>query len=253
MSIIYYNKKFPTRDYIRDGKHDGAGCSEPDTLVIYRGCDINMSEYKLSEMDEAMGITWGASAIIDHCVIRGAGKLVLCGCGDADKRQQESGKKVYFRNSILEKFGRRGPEVQNDMVCEMEGCLIIDWGDPDRFTVRNFGAWAHKGGIIRARNCIFLNNSKPTTYQKIADHINHFFQAIKDNRLKAIFDSQTYVAGIRRGLTASDTGYVEAHHCFGFPDTIIQNHTDPMPFDEFCERLMELVAARQNIIDNARY
>ena len=251
--ILFQHRRFPTPDYIPDGKHDGTGCCVDGETHVYEDCVVDMTPYDVEQMDEAVGITWGASAIFDRCVIRGAGKLFLCGSGDKEYRKFEEGRTVTIKNSILERFGRRGPEVQCGMVCHLEDSLVLNWGDANRFTVRNFGAWAHDGGEIYAKNTIFLNNSIPTRWQAIADHVNHFFQAIKDNGLRAVFDPLTYTAGIRRGLTASDTGYVEAYHCFGFPETLIQNHTDPMQFDEFNERLEKLLLMRQNTEDNARY
>ena len=133
MCIIYQNKRFPGPDFVPDKNHDGTGSCKTNELVVYKDCDIDMSKYKLSEMDEAVGITWGASAIFERCVIRGAGKLFLCGCGDPEWVATENNRKVYIKDSILERFGRRGPEVQDGMICDMENCLVLDWGYPDRF------------------------------------------------------------------------------------------------------------------------
>ena len=88
-----------------------------------------------------MGVVWGSSAVFRRCVIRGAGKLVLCGSGDTDKLNVERGKTVIFEDCILEDFGRRGPEAQSGMRVMLRGCLIRNWGAPDRFDVRSFASW----------------------------------------------------------------------------------------------------------------
>ena len=89
---------------------------------------IDLSACPLERLDEAAGITWGSRAIFRRCVIRGAGKLILCGSGDADKLAVERGKVVIFEDCILEDFGRRGPEVQSCMWIILRRCLIRNWG-----------------------------------------------------------------------------------------------------------------------------
>ena len=42
-------------------------------------CIIDLSGWSLGTIDEAAGITLGASATFTNCHIRGAGKLILCG------------------------------------------------------------------------------------------------------------------------------------------------------------------------------
>ena len=61
----------------------------------------------------------------------------------------ERGKVVIFEDCILEDFGRRGPEVQSCMWIILRRCLIRNWGEPGRFDVRAFAAWAHHGGLLR--------------------------------------------------------------------------------------------------------
>ena len=122
---------------------------------LVEDCLIDLSACPLDKLDEAVGVTWGSSAVFRRCVIRGAGKLVLCGSGDTDKVNIERGKTVIFEDCILEDFGRRGPEAQSGMRVMLRGCLIRNWCAPDRFDVRSFGAWAHHGGSIEAVDCVF--------------------------------------------------------------------------------------------------
>ena len=82
---------------------------------LVEDCLIDLSACPLNQLDEAVGVTWGSSAVFRRCVIRGAGKLVLCGSGDTDKWNVERGKTIIFEDCILEDFGRRGPEAQSGM------------------------------------------------------------------------------------------------------------------------------------------
>ena len=59
---------------------------------LVEDCIIDLSAYPLGQMDEAVGITWGSSAAFRRCIIRGAGKLVLCGAGDVEAVPKKSGK-----------------------------------------------------------------------------------------------------------------------------------------------------------------
>ena len=122
---------------------------------LVEDCLIDLSACPLDQLDEAVGVVWGSSAVFRRCVIRGAGKLVLCGSGDAAKIAVEHGQTVTFEDCVLEDFGRRGPEAQSGMRVILQDCLIRNWGAPDRFDVRSFGAWAHHGGSIEAVGCVF--------------------------------------------------------------------------------------------------
>ena len=45
---------------------------------LVEDCLIDLSACPLDQLDEAVGVVWGSSAVFRRCVIRGAGKLVLC-------------------------------------------------------------------------------------------------------------------------------------------------------------------------------
>lgn len=240
--IVHKHQKFPLPDFIPDGEHDGAGSYHKGELLLFEDCLIDMSDYALDQMDEAVGVTWGASAEFVRCVIRGAGKLFLIGSGDDDHVKDDNETVVVLRECILEDFGRRGPEVQSGARCFLRDCLVRNWGTPDRFTVRSFGAWAHRGGYIRATNTLFVNNVKPPLRQSVTDRVNHFFQAIKDEGLSAILDPLTYASGVCRGLTCADTGLVEAYHCYDqLGQIIVQGNFNPMPFEEAKQRMEHLM------------
>lgn len=186
-----------------------------DSVIDLSGCDLD-------DIDEALGITYGSSAVITNCVLRGAGKLVLCGCGDKDQAEIERGKTVVFRNCIFEDFGRRGPEVQDGMKVFLENCLIRNWGAPERFTVRSFGAWAHgEGSSIIANNCIFWQDFGRFGQHWFKDLIGHIGQAFNDRKLAGLFSKDAWRPGNCRGLIASDGGYVEANNCYANYDWIV--------------------------------
>ncbi|MCR5813047.1 MAG: hypothetical protein K6G15_00950 [Desulfovibrio sp.] len=185
-------------------------------------------------MDEACGITHGASAEFDHCLFRGASKLVLIGSGDKEFAEAEDGKMVTFRNCWFDHFGRRGPEVQSGMVCRMEYCLVTDWGVPQKFDTRAFAAWAHDGGVISAYGCVFTQSIKPTFKQWLKDHLNHIGQAINDHGVLSLFRSDSYVSGYKRACTHDHHGLcgLEMDHCFVQKGLVSEDQCDPMSEDE---------------------
>lgn len=174
---------------------------------------IDLSACPLERLDEAAGITWGSRALFRRCVIRGAGKLLLCGSGDADKLAVERGKTVIFEDCILEDFGRRGPEVQSCVRVIMRRCVIRNWGIGSRFTVRSFGAWAHDGASIRAEDCVFWQDGFWQSGLRgfvvdLANWIGWCFNRRDWNPLHWL------LPGVCRGLTASQKGKVSASRCW---------------------------------------
>lgn len=194
---------------------DGIGMYREGETYLVEGCIIDFSDLPLDQQDEGASATYGASAIFRRCVIRGAGKLCLCGCGDDDKVPVETGKKVELYDCILEDFGRRGPEVQDGMQVLMHNCLIRNWGASDRFTVRNFGSWVHKGGRIDAVGCVYWQDSfwRPLR-QMIADIIDHVGQAWNDEGIRGLLRLSTWMPGICKGLLATDGGEAYAWSCW---------------------------------------
>ncbi len=227
----------------------GAGYTIDDGLGLFRpahyevtDCIVDLSDLDLDEIDECCGITYGASASFTRCWIRGAGKLILCGSGDKNKVDVETGKRVQFYNCLLEDGGRRFPEVQDGMEVEMEECVIRNWGDPSRFDARNFGAWAHSGGRIYALNCVFWQDSfwRPLG-QFVRDIGNHIGQAVNDSGLRALLRPTTYLPGVCRGLMAGVNGKVEAHGCYRNHKWIrIEGMEGEMEEHEALERMLVL-------------
>jgi len=215
-------------------KNDGLGMCSPLGYKIMN-CTIDMAD---DDCDEATAVTWGANATFNNCIIKNAGKLVLCGSGDKEKAQLENEQKVYFENCILENFGRRGPEVQAGMKVFMNNCLIKNWADPEFFDVRSFGAWAHHGGEIYAQNCVFWQDEFRFN---IADFLCHAWQSLVDESIISMWFPTKYIPGCCRGLTSGRDGYVKARHCYKNKWWIrLENHFDPMSRDEAEELIIKL-------------
>lgn len=198
-----------------------------------RDCVIDLSAVDLAKMDEALSFSWGCFGDVSNCVIRGAGKLVLCGCGDTDKISVEMRRDVYFYNCIFENFSRRAPEVQNGMRAHLKNCLIRNWGYPARFSVRAFGGWAHTPqSKIYAENVIFRQD-KFFTRHFLADLVAHIGQAVNDGGLLRLFGREAWLPGICRGLVATCGGEVTARHCYKNKWWIcLENHSCPMSHEE---------------------
>lgn len=178
-------------------------------------CIIDLSGWSLGDIDECCGITRGSSATFRRCWIRGAGKLLLCGTGDAQDIPAETGQHVEFFDCILEDGGRRFPEVQDGMRVLLHDCLVRNWGSPDRFTVRNFGAWAHAGGRIDAVGCVFWQDMFWRPWGQFwRDLGNHIGQAWNDEGLRGLLRPSTYLPGVCRGLLATAGGEAYAWHCW---------------------------------------
>lgn len=194
-----------------------------------RNCLIDLSEADLAKMDEALSFSWGCFGEVENCVIRGAGKLVLLGSGDADKLAVEKGTEVFFKNCIFENFSRRAPEVQDGMRAILKNCLIRNWGHADRFSVRSFGGWAHTpGSFIYAENVIF-RQEKFFAGRFWQDLIGHVGQAVNDSGLRGLLGREAWLPGVCRGLVATCKGHVRARHCHKNRWWIaIENHTEPM-------------------------
>ena len=196
-----------------DAGGHGLDMSDGQSWLV-EDCIIDLSACPLEALDEAVGVTWGSRAIFRRCVIRGAGKLLLCGSGDADKLAVERGKTVIFEDCILEDFGRRGPEVQSWMWIVLLRCLIRNWGEAGRFDMRAFAAWAHHGGGIDAYDCVFDQPSFWRGWRLMArDWLAHLGQVWNDEGLRGLLRPANWLPGVCRGLTATAGGYVRAEKC----------------------------------------
>ena len=193
---------------------DGLGLWQPREYVV-RDCIIDLSSLPLDMLDEAAAVTWGASAVFLRCVIRGAGKLILCGSGDPKKAALEAGKRVVFEHCILEDFGRRGVEVQAGMRVTLNKCLVRHWGKTSRHTVRDFASWAHHGGRIYAKDTIFWQDRFLRPFPQFwGDLAAHIGQAWNDYGWRGLMRRDTYLPGVCRAVLAGPGGTVIAWHCW---------------------------------------
>lgn len=214
---------------------DGIGLAGDYTLSV-KNCVVDFSSLPIGDayQDESAAITRGCEAAFERCIIKGAGKLFLMGCGDEDWKSAEWRKTVRLTNCILEDGGRRFPEVQDGMDCTLTRCLIQHWSDPDRFNVRGFGAWAHDDGRIFANGCVFIGTPKGAIplSQRIRDRAAHIGQAVNDEGLKALFQRKTYVPGWERALFATDGGEVRAYQCWFGDGLYTDSNESPMCYED---------------------
>lgn len=228
---------------------DGLGLWLPHEYHV-RDCIIDLSALPLEELDESVGVTWGASAVFRRCVIRGSGKLILCGSGDPDKAEIEQGRRVLFEDCLLEDFGRRGVEVQAGMRVTLKGCLVRNWGSPSRHSVRDFASWAHSGGRIDAVDTIYWQDTflRPCG-QLWGDLCHHIGQAWHDAGWRGLLWPGAWLPGVCRGLVATAGGEVWAWRCYRNKWWIAlpwRHATAAMPRAEALERMcaLEAMAAR---------
>ncbi|MBQ7607925.1 MAG: hypothetical protein IJU76_08145 [Desulfovibrionaceae bacterium] len=242
----FINKRFPARNFKPGPKSDCLQLCGKHTYTL-RDCIIDATGLEDGCVDEACGITRGASATFDHCLFRNAKKLVLLGSGDKERRLDEDGKTVIFRNCWFDNFGRRGPEVQCGMICTMDGCLITDWGGGDRFDTRAFGAWVHDGAVLEIKNSVFMQNVKPSLKTWFLDHVKHIGQACNDHGIGALFKRRTYVSGFKRACTYDhdDLCDVIMSNCYVQDGLVADNNLSPMSETE----AFKLYAEMHNYFD----
>lgn len=203
----------------------------PEDTYELSFCFIDFRD--LDEQDECISLVRGARVYIHDCTILGGIKAILAGNGDHPEEDRKG--ELTMRRVIIDGCGRRCPEAQDGVTVIMEECWVSDWGKP--FDVRAFGAWAHKGGSITAKNCLFTRTSESkwalgfgTT---IKDWFAHIGQAVNDYGISALFRGKTYWRGVTRGLTADNGGRVTAIQCYKYPDwVVVENADDFISYDE---------------------
>ena len=232
---------------------DGLGMSDGQSWLVEDSL-IDMSACPLEGLDEAVGVTWGSRALFRRCRIRGAGKLLLCGSGDADKLAVERGRVVIFEDCILEDFGRRGPEAQSGMRVILRRCLIRNWGEPGRFDVRAFAAWAHHGGRIEAYACVFDQPRFWRGWRLMArDWLAHLGQAWNDEGLRGLLRPANWLPGVCRGLTATAGGHVRAENCRATRWWIrLEGHHGPRMSRAKAQALMDELADKLPYVSSRR-
>lgn len=217
--------------------NDGVGCCTDNEYYIH-DCDIDMRGV---ECDEALSFTRGAWGRVERCHIVGAGKLVLCGSGEKEYQHVTLDKAVTFKECVFADFCRRGPEVQDGMLAYLLRCFVQRWANPECFDVRAFGAWAHGGGQIIARDSVFIAPHQLPFPLSLRDRLAHIGQAVKDDGLRALFRRRTYVSGPRRALTRGPGGHVTLQHCYVGRGLVVDAEDScPMPLSEAERQAVEL-------------
>lgn len=227
---------------------DGLGFCNGENVWVH-DCYIDLQGNPISELDEAIGLTYGAQGLVEKCVIRGASKNILIGSGDKEAVPLEIGKHITIRECIIEQGGRRFPEVQDGYVVFLQKCLIQDWGMKSRFKDRSFGAWAHNGGKLHAMSCVFRQQSlRRGILWWLKDITAHIWQALIDDGLKVLFQRKTYLPGTCRALTCDNTGRVSAVDCWkSHPQMLIENCESYMSDDDADALIEELEQMRAKL------
>lgn len=189
---------------------DGLGMTRESYKVVDTIIDMANTVH-----DEGLAVTWGASATLNHVLVRNCKKLCLIGSGDANPPFKESGKIVTFNNCLFMNFGRRGPEVQSGMVVHMNNCVVMYWGHPDYFDVRAFGAWVHHKGELYLRNCAFFPyTGTPPLGQRLKDKANWLGQSFNYDGLGGILTTRNWKSGWDRAAFRSNDGYLNVKDCY---------------------------------------
>ena len=185
----------------------------PGRVTLIQQCVFDFRNCPQDQQDEIIDGVRGAVVRLQGCVILGGIKAMLAGNGD------NPGNDVRYANWELENCviigsGRRCPEAQDGAAVTMRRCWIHNWGRS--FDVRVFGAWAHRGALIAAEDCLFTQSSfwGPGLRNMLVDLGNHIGQAVNDNGLAALLRPRTYLPGVCRGLTASTGGQTLATRCY---------------------------------------
>lgn len=244
--FVFDHQKFPAKDFVPGNDSDALQLCGLRTYLV-RNCIIDASELEDGSVDEACGITHGASALFQKCLFKGAAKLVLVGSGDKEFAQVEKGKTVTFENCLFDSFGRRGPEVQSGMQVYMKGCVVSNWGDPKHFVKRVFGAWVHNGGFLDIEDSVFYQGNRPSFKHWLLDHAHHIGQAVNDHGLSVLLEHLTYVSGYKRACTwdpDDDSCSIQMSHCWASSDCEIRNElpNDPMSDEEAAAKITSLRA-----------
>lgn len=205
--------ELPDCDQVSEIDHQVFGCPEtpgedgftiygPRQRVIFTRCVFDFTNCDDSTLDEILDGVKGARVTLRGCILLGGIKAILAGNGDFPDEDKRA--RWELDGCFIWGAGRRCPEAQDGAKVTMYRCWVADWGK--HFNVRSFGAWAHNGGFIEARECLFTQSrglSSLGLKNTIVDLANHVGQACNDDGLKALFKRRTYLPGVARGLTGN--------------------------------------------------
>lgn len=163
--------------------------------------------------DEVLSGVNAARVTMRRCIILGGIKAILAGNGDHPLEDYGQASWELEDCAILYS-GRRCPEAQDGTRVTMRRCWVHGWGHS--FDVRSFGAWAHRGGVILAEDCLFTQDSffACGLAESATDLANHIGQAVNQYKLPALLHWRTWLPGACRGLTADTGGLVLGNRCW---------------------------------------
>ena len=206
-AIKYESKDFPAPDNNHKG-FDAITTYGPGIVTEITNCVFDFRSGDTENMDECLDCVDGAIVKLKGCIIIGGIKAILAGNGDHPENDAKYGR-LEMEDCVLIGNGRRCPEAQDGVIVTMKRCWIHNWGE--RFDVRAFGAWAHRGAKITAEECLFTQSGTILSLgikNTIVDLANHIGQAWNDHSKFRL------LPGVARGLTADTDGEVSAHRCY---------------------------------------
>lgn len=192
--------------------------------TVIRNCIIDFSNIPHYKQDEALVGIYGAQVTVEDSVVIGSIKAMLCGNGDYPSIDRELGEWNLNRVLFLG-CGRRCPEAQDGVRVTMNHCIVENWGEA--FDVRAFGAWAHSGASIVAKNCVFAQRTPifSSVGRFLVDIGNHFGEAWNDRPSPFI---DYVLPGTMRGAVESANGTIQLESCYSTSSfTRLQNHKNP--------------------------
>lgn len=188
---------------------DGITVNGPSKMTAIRSV-FDFRDTSKEIQDEVISGVKGAEVLLEGCVILGGIKALLCGNSDHPCTDFQSAR-WELNNCVIIGAGRRCPEAQDGTKVFMRNCWVHNWGRA--FDIRSFGAWAHRGGVIIAEDCLFTQSGGIFSLgliTTIRDCLAHVGQVWKDYGPLSVLSPRSWIPGICRGLTADTGGLVLA-------------------------------------------
>ena len=127
-----------------------------DRTTYIENCYFSNRGRAGDSMDELASAVRGTEVIFSNCVFDCNGKGVLVGSGEfIDHDIDEEHLNVTFDYCVFRNCSRRNPMVQRGNVL-MRNCLVENWGVPETFHEKSFGARASDYGTLEVFRTLFI-------------------------------------------------------------------------------------------------
>lgn len=182
------------------------------------------------DADELASAVQGADVIWYRCRFKDNGKGVLVGSGDTDLEDLITGQRSLFYECVFEGNSRRNPFVQIGQGY-MINCLVRNWGRPNTFHEKSFGARAGSKAQLIISNTVFIQDDLTTCLTR-----GNFFSDI----FNQYFWPFWYGPGFRRAAYADWGGHIQCYHCYKNHRWLkIENHRGKYMTDQAASKLIE--------------